>query len=273
MVIVQTGRLRNVPPFFTIITVVKNGALTLQRCMNSIETQTFQDFEYLVVAGTSSDKTYEIIDKNLHMIDVFISDADDGLYFAMNKGLKVAKGRYIGILNADDIYLTNTLELVHNAVKNHTDRNIIYGAMNYFDNPSQIHFIHSNELSKRMIFHPTVFVSNDTYKRRGYFNTKFKVAADYDFAMRCWKANESFYGLENVLATFSGGGTSAKLRFRSILETSEIQAKYNIEAKYFQLVKLMRTLSITYSRESLTIITVWLNLIIKKYFNYLKNII
>lgn len=264
MGIVETERLRNNPPFFTIITVVRNGALTLQRCIDSIKNQIFQDFEYIVIDGASSDKTFEIIEQNLHIIDTFISEADEGLYFAMNKGLNLARGRYIGILNADDMYLPNTLELVQNAFKEKTDSSIFYGAMSYFDHPSQIHFIHSNELSRHMIFHPTVFVSSDTYRRVGYFNTNFKVAADYEFAMRCRKANESFHGLENVLAVFSTSGTSAKLRFRSILETSEIQFRYNNQSRCLQFSKLVRTIVVTYLKESIKIINFWIKLIIKK---------
>jgi glycosyltransferase involved in cell wall biosynthesis len=238
----------NKPPLFTIITVVRNGELTLERCIRSVKNQTFQDFEYLIIDGASSDQTHKIIKQNSDIIDYSISETDEGLYFAMNKGLKLARGSYIGILNADDIYSSNTLELVQNAIKKYPNCDVIYGAMRYFDEPNQIHFIHSDELSKRMIFHPTCFISIDAYKKVGYFNTKYQVAADYDFILRCRNAQKIFLGLENVLATFNGGGISSKLRFRSIFETSEIQAKYNFEPRYLQFSKLMRILIVTYFR-------------------------
>jgi hypothetical protein len=129
--------------------------------------------------------------------------------------------------------------------------------MNYFNQSNQVHFIHSNELSKQMIFHPTCFISSDTYKKLGYFNTRYRVAADYEFILRCSKANMNFLGLKNVLVTFSAGGESAKLRFRSILETSEIQAKYNLESKYLRFLKLARMLIATYSRVLLQKVQVW----------------
>jgi glycosyltransferase involved in cell wall biosynthesis len=248
MIIVGNKDSRNKPPLFTIITVVRNGEQTLERCIKSIKYQTFQDFEYLIIDGASSDKTKKIIKQNSDIVDYSISEEDEGLYFAMNKGLKLARGSYIGILNADDIYSANTLELVQNAIKKNPNCDVIYGAMTYFDKLNQIHFIHSDELSKRMIFHPTCFISIDAYKKLGDFNTKYKVAADYDFILRCRNAQKNFLGLENVLVTFSGGGISAKLRFRSIFETAEIQAKYNFEPKYLQFPRLMRILIVTYFR-------------------------
>ena len=248
MIIVENRKLGNKPPLFTIITVVRNGEQTLERCIKSLRNQTFQDFEYLIIDGGSSDQTHKIIKQNLDIIDHSISEKDEGLYFAMNKGLKLARGSYVGILNSDDIYSSNTLELVQNAIKKNPDCDVIYGAMSYFDKPNQIHFIHSEELSKRMIYHPTCFVSIDAYKKLGYFNTNYRIAADYDFILRCRNAQKNFLGLENVLATFSRGGISSKLRLRSIFETSEIQAKYNFEPRYLQFSKLMRILVATYYR-------------------------
>ncbi|MCX6016405.1 MAG: hypothetical protein NT020_12600, partial [Chloroflexales bacterium] len=127
-----------------------------------------------------------------------------------------------------------------------SNSDVIYGAMSYFSQPHKTHFIHSKELSKRMIFHPTCFVSNEAYKKHGNFNTKYRVAADYEFIMRCYKANAKFVGINSVLASFSDGGTSARLRLRSILETSEIQAKYNSESKFRRYTKLFRMLIATY---------------------------
>ena len=239
------------PPFFTIITVVRNGSETLQRCINSIKSQSFKEFEYLIIDGASSDGTLEIIRENAAVISFAISEEDQGLYFAMNKGLELARGKYVGILNADDIYLPNTLELVRDVILKDSNSDVIYGAMSYFSQPHKTHFIHSEELSKRMIFHPTCFVSNEAYKKHGNFNTKYRVAADYEFIMRCYKANAKFVGINSALASFSDGGTSARLRLRSILETSEIQAKYNSESKFRRFTKLFRMLIATYLRAAL----------------------
>ena len=251
MIVVENRMVGDTPPFFTIITVVRNGSETLQRCINSIKSQSFKEFEYLIIDGASSDGTLEIIRENADVISFAVSEEDQGLYFAMNKGLELARGKYVGILNADDIYFPNTLELVRDVILKDSNSDVIYGAMSYFSQPHKTHFIHSDELSKRMIFHPTCFVSNEAYKKHGNFNTKYRVAADYEFIMRCYKANAKFVGINSVLASFSDGGTSARLRLRSILETSEIQAKYNSESKFRRYTKLFRMLIATYLRAAL----------------------
>ena len=251
MIVVENRKMGNTPPFFTIITVVRNGSETLQRCINSIKSQSFKEIEYLVIDGASSDGTLEIVRENADAISFAISEEDQGLYFAMNKGLQLARGEYVGILNADDIYFPNTLELVRNVILKDSNSDVIYGAMSYFNQPNKTHFIHSDELSKRMIFHPTCFVSNKTYKRIGDFNTEYRVAADYEFIMRCYKANAKFVGIDSVLASFSDGGTSARLRLLSILETSEIQARFNSESMFRRYTKLLRMLIATYLRVAL----------------------
>lgn len=251
MIVVENRKVGEIPPFFTIITVVRNGSETLQRCINSIKSQSFKDFEYLIIDGASSDRTLEIVRENADVISFAVSEEDQGLYFAMNKGLELARGKYVGILNADDIYFPNTLGLVRDVILKDSNSDVIYGAMSYFSQPHKTHFIHSEELPKRMIFHPTCFVSNEAYKKHGNFNTKYRVAADYEFIMRCYKANAKFVGINSVLASFSDGGTSARLRLRSILETSEIQAKYNSESKIRRYTKLFRMLVATYLRAAL----------------------
>jgi len=85
MIIAGNNNSRNKSPFFTIITVVKNGDQTLERCIKSIKHQTFQDFEYLIIDGASSDKTHKIIKQNSGIVDYAISEKDEELYFAMNK--------------------------------------------------------------------------------------------------------------------------------------------------------------------------------------------
>ena len=252
MIIVENRKTEVSQPIFTIITVVRNGSTTLQRCINSIKSQKFQNFEYIVIDGASSDGTLEIIRENADVISFAVSEEDKGLYFAMNKGLKLARGKYVGILNADDAYFPNTLDLVQEAFRKDSSCDIIYGAMGYFSQLDQVYFIHSDELPNRMIFHPTCFIRSETYKRIGGFDTKYQVAADYEFIMRCFKAGENFLGLKQALAIFSDGGTSARLRFRSIMETSEIQAKFNHESIYRKYLKLARMLFATYLRALLS---------------------
>jgi glycosyltransferase involved in cell wall biosynthesis len=264
MIIVENRKTEVSPTLFTIITVVRNGAATLQRCIDSIRSQKFQDFEYLIIDGASSDGTLEIVRENSDVISFAESEEDQGLYFALNKGLKLARGKYVGIINADDAYFPDTLELVKEAILKDSNIDVIYGAMSYFSKPDQIYFIHSDELPNRMIFHPTCFVSSETYKRIGEFDTKYQVAADYEFMMRCFNAGVNFLGLNHTLAIFSEGGTSARLRFASIMETSEIQARFNQETIKRRCLKLTRMIFATYLKVLLGKARGCLNIIMRR---------
>jgi glycosyltransferase involved in cell wall biosynthesis len=265
MVVLDNRERKSDVPFFTIITVVRNGAPTIERCIKSIASQTFRDFEYLVVEGASSDETLEIAKANTSTIDLLISEEDNGLYFAMNKAIGLARGRYIGILNADDAYFPETLDAVWSLLKENPECDVIYGAMEYFSLPGEAFFIHCDELPRHMIFHPTCFVSRNAYGRNGLFNTKYRVAADYDLMFRLSKGKERFLGTELVLAKFSEGGISSKLRLRSMLETSEIQAKYNLESRFRKSIKLVRIITATYVKMILRKPIDWLVGIVRRY--------
>ena len=224
--------LENNNPFFTVITVVRNGDKTLQQCIDSIKSQSFRNFEYLVIDGGSSDSTIKIINSNSEIIDYCISERDDGIYSAMNKGLQISRGKFIGILNSDDFYQPDTLKKVREIILKDPDTSIIYGAMRYLSNLRFEHFIHFQELDKKMIFHPTCFVSREVYRRVGNFNTRYRIAADYEFMMRCRKLNEKFTGISEVLANFSEGGASSRHKLLSIFETAIIQLKYSNTSIY-----------------------------------------
>ena len=202
----------------------------MQRCIDSIREQSFKDFEYLIIDGCSSDDTIDVVKNNSEIVDYCASESDDGLYFAMNKGLALARGRFIGILNSDDFYEPDTLEKVKETILANPDTSIVYGAMRYRSDLNSKHFIDFTELDKKMIFHPTCFVSNSTYHRVGTFNTKYKIAGDYEFVMRCRKSDEKFVGIQDILATFSEGGESAKYKFKSVIETTKVHLKYSNES-------------------------------------------
>lgn len=248
MVLIDNRSVEDTTPFFSIITVVKNASSSIQRCIDSIKFQTFQDFEYIVIDGSSVDGTVDKLKLNNSIIDYCISQPDEGLYFAMNKGIKLTRGRYIGILNADDSYDLRTLERVHQAIEKFSETQIIYGGMTYFEEPNKNYFINHNDLPNRMIFHPTCFVERNTYFANGLLNTRYRVAADYDFMLKCKVGGIVFLGINQKLANFSTGGTSEKMKFRSILETSRIQAVYNRESLFKMITKIIWILIVTYLR-------------------------
>ena len=177
----------------SIITVCYNSAATIADTILSISKQTYPNIEYIVVDGLSKDNTVEIIQKNEGVISKWISEKDNGIYDAMNKGIAMATGDVIGILNADDVYAdNNVLDDVMNAFNDETISGV-YGDLKY---------VQQNDLSKVIRFwksgtyrpgkflegwmppHPTFYVRKKVYDEFGVFRTDMPSASDYEFMLR-----------------------------------------------------------------------------------------
>jgi glycosyltransferase involved in cell wall biosynthesis len=118
-------------PLLSIITVVYNDAVNLSKTIDSIRSQTFSDYELIVIDGESSDMTLDVIMNNEHRIDYWISEPDNGIYDAMNKGIRIARGEYIEFLNAGDSFIDN-VSLEYIFPNNHLEYDVIYGEINLF---------------------------------------------------------------------------------------------------------------------------------------------
>jgi glycosyltransferase involved in cell wall biosynthesis len=233
-------------PFFSIITVVRNAVNTVEDCIQSVEGQSFSDFEYIVIDGLSDDGTSEIISEHISSIDTYVREKDAGLYDAMNKALAMCRGRYIGIINADDAYFQDTLLNVQKVLLEHPRSQIVYGGVKILSaEGGSLFFDHAN-LDRTMIAHPSCFVSADTYRQLGSFDISFKIAADYDFMLRALKAGAVFHNSELLLAKYRPGGTSAKNRFKSIQEMISIQAYHLGWSKFYRNYRLFRHTAATY---------------------------
>jgi glycosyltransferase involved in cell wall biosynthesis len=211
-------------PIFSIITVTKNAENTIADCVESIRRQTFGDLEHLIIDGKSTDSTIQILKKLNNEKMSYISESDAGLYDAMNKGIQMSKGQYVGILNADDKYSEDCLKLVINAFQKFPDVGIVYGGM-IIDQNDKL-FVSHLDLESKMICHPTCFVSREVYEKIGSFNLKYQVAADYDFMLRAKTSGVKFIGIESEIVEFRSGGFSSKNPFKSIFETYQIHLKY-----------------------------------------------
>ena len=238
-------------PEFSIITVTLNSEATLQRCIDSLKAQSNQDFEYIIIDGVSKDSTLEIIKANSEVVDTFVSEADSGLYDAMNKGISIARGRYVGILNSDDEYLPDTLSLVRMHLESNPDSQVIYGDLYMGEGTGNKLIVELNEISTRMIPHPTVFVSLDTYRKCGAFSTAYSVAADYELILRLRSVGAKFLKLDSPLAVLHPGGFSAKHRLRSVLETCALRIRFR-ETKFVPaVIGCLRYFVATYTPSSL----------------------
>lgn len=201
-------------PFFSVVTVVWNNFSTIERTISSVLSQSFTNFEYIIIDGKSDDGTLGVIKKYQNDSRLkLISEKDSGIYDAMNKGIKLSSGTFIHLLNSDDYYSSNKiLETYHNyIVKKKLKQSIIYAKMNLFKENKFLKVMdpYKSYLKKNMrMNHPTWFVSKQIYNKIGNYDTNYKIAADYDFALRCLKSNCDFHQINYPTINFALGGIS-----------------------------------------------------------------
>jgi glycosyltransferase involved in cell wall biosynthesis len=177
----------------SIITITHNSAKTLEQTILSVLEQTYLNIEYIIVDGLSTDSTINIIEKYKNKISKFISEKDNGLYDALNKGIDMATGDIIGVLHSDDFYIDNSIieKYANTFIKNHSDA--VYSDLFYVDrdNPNKIirkwksgNYKPTSFLHGWMPPHPTFFVKKNIYDKYGKFNLELKHSADYELMLR-----------------------------------------------------------------------------------------
>ena len=213
-------------PLISIITVVYNGEKTLEQTIVSVLSQTYPNIEYIIIDGKSSDGTIDIVSKYADKISKYVSEKDNGIYDAMNKGLALANGDIIGLLNADDFYEPDTIENVVNFYA--PGLNIYYGAIRNIEenNDSFIRKATDNleKLKRGMVInHPAMFVNNEVYEMLGGFNISYKVSADWDFTLRCYLARVNFFKIDKILTNFRIDGVSGAITTKYLHEMSQVR--------------------------------------------------
>lgn len=207
-------------PLVTIITVTYNSDLFLEDTIKSVLGQTYNNIEYIIIDGGSTDGTLEIIERYSDAIDLWISEPDRGIYDAMNKGLKFATGEIIGIINSDDWYLKNAIEEVVQSYKeDKTFNQIVVGNINRCSENGDIlrpvrnnsDLIKGKYNRKMPLTHPSTFVSSLIYKKIGNFNTDYKICADYDFIYSCIENKIKIVFIDSILVNMRIGGISDRL--------------------------------------------------------------
>lgn len=234
-------------PIISIVTVSYNAAETIEQTILSVINQDFNDYEYIIIDGGSVDGTVDIIKKYSDKITFFVSEPDKGIYDAMNKGVKMAKGKYISLLNSDDWYEGNTLKTVSNYFLSHPDIDVFHGLLRFIDKggfPDSIVGHYHSFLGKGMIEHPTCFIKNSLYSKIGEFNLQYRSASDFDWMMRAKMYGASFFLIPNVLTNFRRGGMSDSCK--SSLEELLIKKRFGIvsDFKYFYWKRIIKILHI-----------------------------
>lgn len=176
----------------SIITTAYNSGKTIEETILSVLSQNYQDFEHIIVDGASKDNTMEIVKKyeNIYKGKLkYISQPDKGIYDAMNKGIQMATGDVIGLLNSDDKYSKDTvLEIIANTFKEHNCDGV-YGNLYYMDEDmSKVYrkwVSGEGKVTRGWIpAHPTLYLKKDVYEKKGLYNLKYKVVSDYDYMVR-----------------------------------------------------------------------------------------
>jgi len=204
----------------SIITVCLNSTDTIEDTIKSVLSQNYKDIEYIIIDGSSTDGTLDILTKYQSRISKFISESDKGIYDAMNKGLNLATGDIMGFLNSGDFY-TNE-KVIGRIVKVMKINNVdcCYGDLEYVakDNPDKTVRKWKSQPYKEGLFekgwhppHPTFFAIKDVFDRYGNFDLSYEIGADYDLMLRFLKKHSiiSCY-IPNVLVKMRTGGKSNK---------------------------------------------------------------
>jgi glycosyltransferase involved in cell wall biosynthesis len=175
---------------FSIITVVKNNEKQVSDCIHSVHAQSYKNFEYIVIDGLSSDSTVQVIESFGNTIDILVSEPDNGIYHAMNKGIRLASGDYLFFLNADDRFADHrVLEDVGAALETHGKVDLIFGNQIYqFGDRLQVrkqHFpVSRKQLARRTILHQTLFARRSLFEKTNGFSLDYKIVSDYHWILQ-----------------------------------------------------------------------------------------
>ncbi len=214
-----------VKPLISIITVVFNGSKTLEQTIQSVLTQTYKNIEYIIIDGGSTDGTLDIIKKHECKIDFWVSEPDKGLYDAMNKGISKANGELIGMINSDDWYETNAVQLLVEAFNKDPKKKIFHGdRFNVYEDGSKvIRKFHPSAFKFKyygMTYnHPSMFIHKDIYAVEKY-NINLRSLSDYEFTLKNYlKNSETFVYIPRAYVNYRLDGISSQLGIKeSILE-------------------------------------------------------
>jgi glycosyltransferase involved in cell wall biosynthesis len=200
----------------SIITVCYNAESTIENTIISVLNQSYNDIEYIVIDGLSKDNTMNIVYKYNQKITHIISEKDLGMYDAINKGIKIASGEIIGILNSDDEFATkNIIELIASVFIKNSNLDSLIGDINFIQNNKIIrHYSSKNWNPNKLAYgfmppHPSFYCRKHLYTKIGFYRTDFEIAADYELLIRFLYINQlSYFYLNTIIVNMKLGGKS-----------------------------------------------------------------
>lgn len=221
-------------PKISVITPTYNSAKTIEGTIKALLHQSFFDFEYIIIDGLSKDNTLDIIKSYISQFEDkgvsvrIVSEADKGVYDAMNKGIALAEGELIGINNSDDWYEDHALEMMWSHFKASECHNSMLYGMERLWKDGKIYNVQRRGaafLSEGSMPHSTFFVPKSVYQKYGAFDLSVKVLADYDFICRCVSQGVQLVEIDYIISNFVLGGLSSSY-FDYYKDLYTIQHKY-----------------------------------------------
>lgn len=228
----------NDSPLFSVITVTFNAAHLLEKTMESVLGQRFRDFEYILIDGASKDDTVQIIKKQeARHPDVevkWVSEPDKGLYDAMNKGLKMACGRFVWFMNAGDkVFDLDTFALLAEAYAAHPDAEVLYGQSLIIDENDrplgERHKIAPKVLTKKSLLNGLVVCHQSILASRSIaplYDTRYRISADYDWTCKVLEKSRANVYVDQYISRFMTSGLSNTHRKKSWAERYRIMRRH-----------------------------------------------
>lgn len=217
----------------SIITVVYNNENTIKQAIESVINQSYPNIEYVIIDGDSNDNTVNLINEYKEKISYFISEKDNGLYDAMNKGIKACTGDVIGILNSDDLYddLNVIASVMEEFIKD-SGLDILYGNLVYVKSNDTKKVVRNwkSKTYYKFFFehanvppHPSLFVRSKVYNEIGLFDLRYKLAADYELMLRMFK-NHNFNSkyINKLITKMRLGGATNQSFSNVVAQNKEI---------------------------------------------------
>jgi len=213
-------------PKISIITVVKNNKNFIEKNILSLLSQNYKNYEHIIVDGKSTDGTLEIIEKYKKSIKCLVSENDKGIYDAMNKGIDLATGDIIGILNSDDYFYENALEIVKSYFEKKPQIDFLFGSVHKFFlrhgfYPKRIYWTFNFYTAHSVGF----FIKKKSQKKVGYYNIKYKYSSDYDLFYRMIVKHKMVGAAtkkNEVLGFFNPYGFSSTIRYIDYLNENTL---------------------------------------------------
>ena len=210
-------------PLVTVVTVSYNAVEDIERTIQSVTEQTYSNIEYIIIDGDSKDGTVDIIKKYEEKISHWISEPDDGIYYAMNKAIEVINGEWVNFMNAGDTFIDNNV--IKNIVSQTITNSDIYYGSRYIQNGKNKNLDNTAPLDSfyyNMPFgHQATFIKKAILKKY-QFDQSYQLSSDYDFFIKCYQDKYIFQNLEFPVCVFQAGGLSTTMRLKSVLETLKI---------------------------------------------------